>query len=240
LDESVDANSGGACMIQFNCKADWGNSSNDIRHKAVLSFTWALPDLAHNNFVMREALGGWQLNGIVTVQTGTPFNVSFGSTDWANVGIPSGGAPQRPNFVHVSKLTCSKASVLQEAFGSNTVSCVDSSAYSAPGRFTYGNLHHNDLHGPGAWSNNLSLFKNFKIREQVNFQFRMEAFNAFNHANLGTPSNINFNVTPQSTTVGSAGYTVGSLAPATSTSVFAYPTITGAGRTIQFAGKINF
>jgi hypothetical protein len=149
LDESADANASGTCMIQFNCKTDWGNANSDIRHKAVLSFTYSLPTFAKNNFLVQETLGGWQLNGIVAVQTGVPFNVSFGSTDWTNVGVPqSTGNPQRPNYVHTPRQTCSKQSLLQEVYGTNTVSCVDVTAYSAPSRFTYGNVHRNDLHGP--------------------------------------------------------------------------------------------
>ena len=241
LDESVDANGGGTCMIQFDCKADWGNSTFDIRHKAVFSFNYALPTFAKNNYLLQLAVGGWQANGIVTVQTGAPFNVSFGGTDWTNVDVPqSGGAPQRPNYVHAPHQSCSKDSLLQEAYGKNTVSCVDASAYAAPTRFTYGNVHRNDLHGPGAWTNNLSLFKDFKIHERTSFQFRVEAFNAFNHANVGVPANITFNVTPQSKVVTDPGYTVGTLSPATATSAFGAPTVTGAGRTFQIAGKINF
>jgi hypothetical protein len=241
LEESPDANSSGTCMIQFNCTADWGNAAADIRHKAVLSFVYGLPSFSHRNFFVQEALGGWQVNGIVTVQSGTPMNVSFGSTDWANVGVPqSAGNPQRPNFVHTPKQTCNKNSLLQEPYGSNTVSCIDATAYAAPARFTYGNLHRYDLHGPGQWTNNLSLFKNFKIHEQANFQIRVEAFNALNHANVGVPSNITFNVTPVSTAVGSTGYYQGTLSPTSSASPFGYPTVTGAGRTVQIAGKINF
>jgi hypothetical protein len=232
LDESVDANGGGTCMIQFDCKADWGNSTFDIRHKAVFSFTYSLPTFAKSNYLLQLAVGGWQANGIVTVQTGAPFNVSFGGTDWANVDVPqSGGAPQRPNYVHAPKQTCSKDSLLQEAYGQNTVSCVDASAYAAPARYTYGNVHRNDLHGPGAWTNNLSLFKDFKIHEQASFQFRLEAFNAFNHANLTTPTNITFNVNA----------TTGTLSPSSSSSAFGAPAIvTGQARVFQIAGKINF
>jgi len=231
MDESADANASGTCMIQFNCKADWGNSNSDVRHRAVLGFNYSLPALAGKNFLLQESIGGWQVNGIVTVQTGTPFNVNFGSTDWTNVGVPqTSGAPQRPNYVHVGRTTCSKQTLLQEAYSQqNSVSCVDITAYAAPPQYTYGNLHRNDLHGPGSWTNNLSVFKDFKIHEQTSFQFRMEAFNAFNHANVGNPSNISLNVS-----------SAGVLSPATSSSAFGYPTVTGAGRTVQFAGKINF
>jgi hypothetical protein len=232
LDESADANASGTCMIQLNCKADWGNSNADIRHKAVFSFTYGLPTLAKNNFLIQEAIGGWQLNGIVSVQTGAPFNVSFGTTDWANVGVPqSSGAPQRPNYVHAPHYTCTKQSLLQEAYGANTVSCVDATAYAAPAHYTYGNVHRNDLHGPGSWTNNLSLFKDFKLHERTSFQFRLEAFNALNHANLTTPTNITFNVNT----------TTGALSPSSSLSAFGVPAVaSGQARVFQIAGKINF
>ena len=89
-----------------------------------------------------------------------------------------------------------------------------------------------------AWSNNLSLFKNFTIYEQVKFQFRMEGFNALNHANVGAPGSVGFNITANSTVVGSPGYYTGAALPASS--VFGTTSASGAGRTIQFAGKINF
>lgn len=239
LDESADANNAGTCMIQFNCKADWGNSNQDIRHKAVLSFTYALPDLAGHNYLLRETLGGWQLNGIVSVQSGTPFNVSFGSLDWANVGVPqTGGAPQRLNYVHAPKFSCSKGDILKEPYGNNTASCVDLTAYAVPAQYTYGNAHRNDLHGPGSWTNNLSLFKNFQIHEQVAFQFRMEAFNALNHTNLAAPGNISLNVTNGVLTASSASAGFGN--PTLANSTGGATTGTGGGRTIQFAGKINF
>jgi len=248
LEEAPDAQQSGTCMIAYNCKADWGNSDRDIRHKAVFSFTYALPQLASQNFFIREVLGGWQTNGILTVQTGTPFNVSFGSNDWAYAGVPqsaASSAPQRPNFVHPGKLICGKETLFtQTGSARNQMSCVDQSAYSLNPRFTYGNLRRNDVHGPGQFTNNLSLFKNFKIHEDISFQLRLEAFNAFNHANLGTPSNITFAPRANCNTSACAGtpdYIRGTMLPTTTTTGFGYPTIvSGQARIVQIAGKINF
>jgi len=247
LEEAPDAQQSGTCMIQGDCKADWANSDRDIRHKIVVSFTYGLPRLANHNFLIKQALGGWQVNGIVTAQTGSPINVSFGSYDWAYTGVPqvaASSAPQRPNWAHAGHMTCSKQSLLSQSYAvRNQVSCVDQSAYSLNPRFTYGNLHRNDLYGPGAFSNNLSVFKNFKIHEETEFQFRLEAFNALNHANLGIPGNITFNVTPTCNTsacAGTAPYFTGVMAPTSSANAFGYPTVGTNGRTVQIAGKINF
>jgi hypothetical protein len=196
---------------------------------------------------MQEVLGGWQVNGIVTAQTGAPINVSYGSFDWAYAEVPqtaATSAPQRPNYVHPGKMTCNKGNLLSQSYAvRNQVSCVDQTAYTLNPRFTYGNLHRNDIHGPGAFTNNISLFKNFRIHEEVNFQLRLEAFNAINHANLGTPGNITFTVTPTCNTSACAGtppYFTGAMTPTASANAFGYPTIGSAGRTVQIAGKINF
>jgi len=247
LEEAPDAQQSGTCMIQGNCKADWGNSDRDIRHKIVVSFTYGLPRLVNHNFLIQEALGGWQVNGIVTAQTGSPINVSFGSYDWAYTGLPqvaASSAPQRPDWAHAGHMTCSKQSLLSQSYAvRNQVSCVDQSAYALNPRFTYGNLHRNALYGPGMFTNNVSLFKNFKIRNETEFQFRLEAFNALNHANLGTPGNITFNVTPTCNTSacsGTAPYFTGAMTPTSSANAFGYPTVGTNGRTVQIAGKINF
>jgi hypothetical protein len=225
LDESTDANSGGSVLWQGHPAFDWGNSSSDMRHRVSITFTWKLPSLDQRNFVVQEALGGWQLNGLLNFQSGTPFAVTLnsGSNLWSNTGKVS--QSERPNYAHPGRMTCNKQTLLQAPYGAS-ISCVDQTAYAAPTEYTFGNLHRNDLHGPGSMSNNLSLFKTFKIHEQLNFQLRIEGFNALNHANVGNPGSTAFNISTSS------------FAP--SSSVFGTVAPTGAGRTIQFAGKINF
>jgi len=237
LDESADANSGGSCMIQGDCLADWGNSNFDLRNKVVGSVTWALPKLEHQNIIMQEVAGGWQVNAIETLQTGSPINVTMSvpGNGWANVGDPSQG--ERPNFVHHYKLHCNKQAILSEPYGTNTVSCADSTAYSAPTEYTYGNLHRNDLYGPGQWFNNISLFKSFKLYGPTSFQLRAEAFNAFNHTNMANPGNLGLTVSAVSSTS-----TVGTLTPSSPFGTPAVGTTSGinGGRIVQVSGKINF
>jgi hypothetical protein len=249
MDESSDANSGGTCMYQGpnayaggtgDCKIDWGNASADVRHKVVGSVTWQLPKFQHQNIILQEFAGGWQINGIVTLASGAPININFSGTDWAAVGVPQSGAGQRPNWVHKGSMTCNKQKLLSEPYGTNGVSCMDITAYAAPARFTYGNLHRNDIYGPGSLTNNISLFKNFKLVGSASLQFRIEAFNAFNHSNIGTPGNITLTPTALSTTFTNPNYVVGSLAPSSGSSAFGYPTSSGAGRTGQVSAKLSF
>ncbi|MCU1226857.1 MAG: carboxypeptidase regulatory-like protein [Edaphobacter sp.] len=213
LDTSNDANGGGTSMIQYNLKADYGNSNWDIRHRFVGTVLYQMPTFSGRNYAFRTLVGGWQANMILTLQTGMPFNVGL-SSDVANVGIGT----QRPNYVKAGSNTCSRDTVIK---GGTSASCIDSSAYAMPAAYTFGNVHRNDQHGPGRELVNFSMFKNFPIYERVQFQLRAEAFNLFNHAN---PNNPNF---PNSPTLGAVGF----------------GTITGTQtdpRVLQLAGKINF
>jgi hypothetical protein len=223
LDTSADSNSGGTAMYQGHLKLDYGNSNGDIKNRFVGTVTYALPSLVGHNLAIREALGGWQVNAIVDLRTGTPFTVGL-SSDVANAGNLG---TQRPNYVHAERTTCSRQTVIN---GGTHASCLDVTAYANPANFTYGNVHRNDTYGPGAANTNLSLFKDFAIREGIQFQLRGEAFNAFNHPNPAlVPTGT---VNGPSTTLGSSSFGQITAAQTSFTS-------TGA-RIVQVAGKINF
>jgi hypothetical protein len=220
LDTSADANGGGTPMIQYNLKADYGNANWDIRNRFVGTVTYALPELRQFGPVTRSIVGGWQANTIVTLQSGIPINVSI-TNDQANVG---GIGTQRPNYVHAPKSTCNRNS-----YTSGTkISCLDLTAYSLPALYTFGNLHRNDISGPGLINVNFSMFKNFRLFERVTAQFRGEAFNMFNHPNPSNPS--------ASLTANSAGVINASTSP----TFGVISSAQGNGRVLQIAGKINF
>lgn len=214
MDTSDSSNDGGSAMWQGHLKLDYGDSGYDIRNRFVGTVTYALPSLDHNSFWIHEALGGWQANAIVDLRGGTALNITT-NVDRANTGNLAG---QRPNFVHLSKVTCSRATVTGPG-GSQKNSCIDATAYAIPDPGTYGNLHRNAIHGPGVANTNFSLFKNFPIWENVAFQLRGEAFNVFNHPNPGNPN----------TTFG--GTTFGFITGSNSNF---------GARVLQVAGKINF
>jgi hypothetical protein len=182
LDVTTDSNGGGTPTIPYWWKADYGNSNWDIRHRFVATFVYDIPFLAVSNPVLKAAFTKWQANGIVTLQTGIPFNVSTG-TDTANTAA---SGTYRPNLVHAPADNCGRG---------HLTGCIDPSAFTlqdlypiAPANYAYGNAGRNLLHGPGAETVNLSVFKNFPIRERLKFQFRFETFALFNHTNFSNPS----------------------------------------------------
>jgi hypothetical protein len=182
LDASTDSNGGGTPMIPYNWKDDYGNSNWDIRHRFVASFVYDIPFLTVSNAIVRGIFTRWQANGIVTLQTGLPFNVTTG-TDTANT---ASSGTYRPDLVHAASDTCGRG---------HLIGCIDATAFTvsdlypiAPANYAYGNAGRNLLHGPGAETVNLSVFKNFPIRERLKFQIRFESFALFNHTNFANPS----------------------------------------------------
>jgi hypothetical protein len=212
MDTSADSNGGGTAMWQGHLKLDYGSANWDIRNRFVGSLTYAFPDFAGRNLWEREVLGGWQANSILTFQSGMPMNITIPN---GNANVDEAGS-ERPNFVHFGSQTCSRGFVIRNP----KASCIDSTAYTAPAQYTFGNLHRNDIHGPGYNNVDLSLFKNFDIYENLKFQFRIEGFNVFNHPSPANPVSGNL-VLGQ-----------GSFGTITQ--------VQGASRVLQLAGKINF
>ena len=156
-----------------------GLAGYDIRHRLVVSYDYALPVgrgkqfLATANRLVDGFLGGWQLNGITTVQTGSPFTVFVG-------GDPNstGGGTLRADRLADGRLSRSERSVAE---------WFDTSAFRAPALFQFGNSGRDILTGPGLVNFDASLFKDFNFSESKRLQFRGEVFNVFNHPQFMIP-----------------------------------------------------
>jgi len=176
----------------YNYASEMSNSILDIRHRFVSNFTVDLPFGSGRRYmnsggVSNVVLGGWQVNGIVSLQTGSPFTVtgsdnSFtGSSHsaYANcIGDPFAGAASSPD---------------QYASANQTSGFfLTKAAFANPAVGTFGTCRPRAFHGPGIENTDLSVFKQFKFSERYSMQFRAEFFNAFNHPNFANPSsNIN-------------------------------------------------
>src|ERR1041385_253981 len=102
LDVTTDSNGGGAPMIPFNWRDDYGNANWVIRHRVVMDFVYDIPFFHVSNPFVKGVFSRWQGNGIITAQTGIPINVTT-SVDTANT---SGGGTYRPNLVHKAAADC--------------------------------------------------------------------------------------------------------------------------------------
>jgi hypothetical protein len=174
LDVSTDSNGGGAPMNPYAWGLDYGNSNWDLRHRFIARYTWEIPFFKGASHLLQNVLGNWQVNGITTLQSGFPFNVTYG-TDTANT---SSGGPNRPNLVGTPSAHCGDG---------HLTGCIDASAFGIPGLYTYGNAGRNLLTGPHLFTTDLSLFKNFRIAESARFELRFEAFNVTNSPEFSNP-----------------------------------------------------
>jgi hypothetical protein len=168
----------------FDLAAERGRSMFDARHRFVLSYQWILPFLQHSSGWYGHVLGNWQLNGIVTAMSGTPFTV-FDSNDVSLQGQApeiSGFSSNRPNVVGNPN---SGPRTAAEWFN---VSAFQQLQPDPLGRFeVFGDEGRNAVQGPGYVNWDASAFKNIRLAESKELQFRGELFNVLNHTNFRLP-----------------------------------------------------
>jgi hypothetical protein len=168
----------------YDLKAERGPAEFDIRHRFVASYIWELP-FGHGrrfgsnwNPALNLVLGGWQLTGIHSLQSGLALTATLGGASVLNLG---GERRARPNLVGDPGLPASERSI-QRWF--NT----DAFAAFNPAPQAFGNAGVGIMRGPGSANFDFTLAKDFRLDGGRRAQFRLEVFNAFNRANFGPPN----------------------------------------------------
>jgi hypothetical protein len=173
----------------YDMKAERGLSDFDVRQRFVTTGTWVLPFGAGqrwlNDGIGAKAFGGWQLAGIVTLQSGQPMTALLSTalsgtqsngTDRpdliANPSLPAG---ERDPSHWFNTLAFQPPPIFTDALG----------AYSIPG-----NEGRNVITGPGFADWDTSLQRQLRLSERVNLVFRTDFFNLTNHPNFDRPGLI--------------------------------------------------
>lgn len=170
----------GTVQNAYDFNRDRAVSDFDIKHTFTSSWTYDLPvgkgKLLNtgDNPIVNKLLGGWQLSGILLVRSGLPFSVNQAQ------GVQSTGTGNRPN--RIADGTLSDPTIAK---------WFDTSAFQIvpDPTGTYGNSGRNILRGPGQVNVDFSLVKVTRFRERFEHQFKVEFFNAFNHAQFANPGN---------------------------------------------------
>ena len=165
---------------------DKGSSDFDVRHRVTLGAVWDIPAFRNGLGWKHQVLGGWELAPLFTANTGTPFSL-FDSSNGLNVaprlgllgpvslaanGNPvSNGAPNSFNYVNIPN-----------ALVDHYVNPIY--LYSDLPPFPADMTGRNVARSPGFWELDAGVYKNFSVTERFRLQFRAEAFNIVNHANL--------------------------------------------------------
>lgn len=150
----------------------------DRTHNLRISSVYELPfgrgkQWLQDGFLSAIA-GGWQLNGIVSAYSGTPFTVTSAATSL-----------NAPGNSQVADLVATKVRMLGGTGPGQ--SWFDPTAFVPVTTARFGNAGLNILRAPGLVNLDLGVFRNFRIREGMNLQFRAEAFNATNTPHFSGP-----------------------------------------------------
>ncbi|HZP04402.1 MAG TPA: carboxypeptidase regulatory-like domain-containing protein [Terracidiphilus sp.] len=202
-----------------------GPATFDRRHHLVASYVWNLPKFSGSNGLVRNAVGGWQWTGIYTVSSGDPLTVLAG-TDQSQTGLGN----DRVDFVGSGSLGQRNNPTACSASVAHCVAWLNTSVFAAPSAGNYGNSGKGNWRGPTLWDVDTGLLKNFyplSAHENLNFQFRSEFFNIFNHPQWSDP-----NVTLSNAAFGTIRQTIGTQAGNVANSADS--------RIIQLALKMNF
>ena len=167
----------------YNIGNDWSLTDIDLAHRFVWSYIYELPFGRNRHFGqgwspwVNAVLGGWQLNGITVFQSGTTLSISASNT--AGIFNPL----TRPNNNGTSGKRTGPVDERLDAY-------FDKAVYSQPLAFTFGNVSTRlpDIRNDGVRNFDLSIFKEFGVRERTKVQFRTEMLNAFNTPRFGSPN----------------------------------------------------
>jgi Carboxypeptidase regulatory-like domain/TonB dependent receptor/TonB-dependent Receptor Plug Domain len=183
----------------YDVHYDSGPSGLDRTQIAFVNFIYDIPFLKDSsNKLLRSTVGGWQVSGIVTMQTGTPIHISEGGIQNCAQGANNdpvkcaGSLAGTGNISSIIPNADNRPNVNGSVRYPKTVaSWFGSSAFSPTAAGTWGNLPFNSVRGPGRQNWNLSLFKSFLFSESrgSKLEFRAEFFNAFNHTEFNNVSN---------------------------------------------------
>lgn len=168
-------------------KYDVGPSAFDRTNVAFINFIYDIP-VARNSSsrFMKTVVGGWELSGIITMESGTPLNLGINGSNVSSIftGCGCGDVSNRPDLV--GSISYPKTPVVSSGVVTG-IQWANPAAFATPAPGTFGNLPFDALRGPGRDDWNLSLFKSFLISESrgSRFEFRADAFNAWNHTQFG-------------------------------------------------------
>ena len=165
----------------FDLKAEHGPSLFDARHRFVASGSWVIPYAQNKRGFIGQVADGWQLNIITIANSATPFTIY----DSTNPSLQASAPP-------ISGFFASRPDVVGDPnAGPHTVAkWLDSTHFQhhvATQADQFGDAGRNIARAPAYANVDLSAIKNFTVTERFHIQFRAEAFNIANHANLGLP-----------------------------------------------------
>jgi hypothetical protein len=178
----TDTEGGSVPSNSYDVRSDYGPASWDRAQTVTFEHNYDIPvgrdrtwNLG-NNAVANAVLGGWRLSGVHTIASGEPFTPVVANAPLLN----------DPDFAQVRADVVGNWHVSNQ----NANEWFNPAAFSEPQQpYRQGTAGRNSLRGPNLWESDLSLSKNLLLGEHRSLDLRADAFNVFNHTNLGLPGN---------------------------------------------------
>jgi hypothetical protein len=188
-----------AAYNTYDLKQSYGPSVLNTPQMFVMSYVYDFPFYKSQAGFVGHVLGGWELSGITTIQSGQSQIINQNNDPWQMVTIPTTTAycsappcPLYPGGLGMGSSTISiRADQVGSASGSKSVSKFFNTAAFTDAIGHFGTSRPGALLGPGYQIWDMSLMKNINFGERASLQLRLETFNTFNH---GSPSSIDTNV----------------------------------------------
>jgi carboxypeptidase family protein/TonB-dependent receptor-like protein len=204
----------------YDTHANYASSNFDQRHVLTASWVYDIPFFNVTGW-KQSVLGGWQYSGIFVAQSGTPFSVVDG------VYSDSAGLGNGTSTGSFADLVGNPHQISGPIYDPTVKGPLlfNPDAFAETTGLTQGNSGRNLLNNPGRWNFDMAMYKNFKLNERFNLEFRTEAYNIFNHTQWTAGS------------IAAGGGVQNSLGGADN---FLRPTAAHDPRILQFALKLGF
>jgi len=168
----------------FDYEAEWSRSQFDRPHRLAVSYIWEIP--GPRTGVLGQIIGGWQLSGVTSGQSGQPFTIITGVD--SNGDSTDAGLSDRPNINTSGSFSWDND---HKTFTNNGYYTVPLGSNNLPlqNSLGNGNAPRNSERGAAFWNTDVSLMKRFDLPGTVLFTVRVDAFNLLNQDNYGAPVN---------------------------------------------------
>jgi hypothetical protein len=192
-DNALNGGDGGDLDYITNPYAGWkydlGPSQYNRQNIAFVNFIYNIPLFRKSeNRFLKNVGGGWQVSGVVTMESGQPLNLQVGGGVQSICGAVSGSCRIRPDLV--GPISYPKTATTSQINPNGTMQWFSPSAFAPnllPGNnnvATWGNLKFDGVWGPGRDNWNIALFKTFNFTERLHFELRVESYNLWNHPQM--------------------------------------------------------
>jgi len=242
--QTFNGNQAGAAEYSYNLGSNYGVLAYDHTHIFNAAYVINLPSPSHSNAFLKGVVNGWELSGITQWQSGPPLQANTGANSNAALNTTYGTVLHNGAYDSVSNasylgtnatpllpiLTCDPRTGLKSGQYFNP------SCFAPPTPGQVGNIIWPYIKGPALFNSDLSLYKNFAIREKQKIQLRFEAFNFLNHP-LPEFNALNNNADVSLKFSDANGHLTQTNQNAATTG---YPLYTVNRRVIEFALKYNF